>query len=306
MTTRAAWRGLGRVTRWPGLAALAAALVLAAVLIAGFVPVPHTVHVLNWMKTHWLNAVAITAFATAAAAVLPLLNRTQQQPGGAVDDERRPRQRQAILAKVRRDWIADVLKLSFEATPRLDVHRRSRLDLLGTGGETTPDGPAQVPAAKSTLRIFDDAGGSLLITGAPGSGKSVFLLELAEDLTSRADGDSGAPVPVILNLSSWGSGRPSLVAWIRDELLRRYDVPYAAGGALIAEDGLALLLDGLDEVPEQDRAACAEQINAYRRDHGLVPIAVCARTEETRALPVRLRLRDSVELQPLTDDQVGQ
>jgi hypothetical protein len=46
-----------------------------------------------------------------------------------------------------------------------------------------------------------------------------------------------------------------------------------------AEGTLVLLLDGLDEAAAPDRAARVAAINAYRCDHGLVPMAVCSRTQ---------------------------
>jgi hypothetical protein len=42
-----------------------------------------------------------------------------------------------------------------------------------------------------------------LILGKPGGGKTTTLLELAEALIERAEGDSDAPIPVILELSTW-------------------------------------------------------------------------------------------------------
>jgi hypothetical protein len=64
------------------------------------------------------------------------------------------------------------------------------------------------------------------------------------------------------------------------------------------------LLDGLDEVAEAHRAACAEAITAWRQDHGLVPLVVCSRTRELRNLDARLRLEEAVELQPPSDSEV--
>ncbi len=38
-------------------------------------------------------------------------------------------------------------------------------------------------------------------------------------------------------------------------------------------------------------SACVEAINAYRRDHGLIPMAVCSRIADYESLSAKLRLR---------------
>lgn len=303
MRLRTARRAVGRIGRWPGLAALAGALVLAAVLILEFSGGLQAAHALNWVKEHWLNAAAITAAATVAAAAPALLagRRAGESPGA----DRLARERRAVLGRVRSNWIAGVLMSLYAEAPQIEVGRQTRPDLTGTGSHGAGSAPEPVPAARTALQMFDEAGGRLLIVGAPGSGKTVFLLELAEELIRRAEAGPVAPMPVVLNLASWHIRRAPLDSWICAELRAGYDVPRATAESWLAQDALALLLDGLDEVPERDRAACAEAINVYRRDHGLVPVAVCARTEQARNLPVRLSLQQAVELLPPSDDQIA-
>jgi eukaryotic-like serine/threonine-protein kinase len=64
------------------------------------------------------------------------------------------------------------------------------------------------------------------------------------------------------------------------------------------------LLDGLDEVAKEHRAACIEVINTFRQQHGLVPLAVCSRVADYEALTVRLRLPGAIVVQPLTRGQI--
>ena len=80
--------------------------------------------------------------------------------------------------------------------------------------------------------------------------------------------------PVVLGVS-----RP-LAVWLVDELQQRYDVPHTIGQAWVDADQVLPLLDGLDEVQSEHRAACADAINTFRRDHGLLPLAVCSRITE--------------------------
>ena len=62
----------------------------------------------------------------------------------------------------------------------------------------------------------------LLILGQPGSGKTTLLLELARDLLEEAEQEEILPVPVVLNLASWGIKQQQLAEWAIDELRLKY------------------------------------------------------------------------------------
>src|SRR4051794_16357928 len=125
--------------------------------------------------------------------------------------------------------------------------------------------------------IFDELGQALLILGAPGAGKTTLLLELARDLLDRAERDPAHLIPVVFHLSSWAVRRRPLADWLVDELAERYYVPRKQAQAWINAEQVLPLLDGLDEVAPDHRAACVEAINTFRHQHGLVPLAVCSR-----------------------------
>lgn len=88
-----------------------------------------------------------------------------------------------------------------------------------------------------------------------------------------------------------------------EELRTKYNVPKKIASAWVEGDELLLLLDRLDEVAQERREACVEAINAFRQEH-LVPLVVCSRSEEYKALSRQLRLQGAVLLQPLTLEQV--
>jgi hypothetical protein len=154
------------------------------------------------------------------------------------------------------------------------------------------------------LSIFDQLGQSLLILGEPGTGKTTMLLDLAEQLLDRAGDDPSHPIPVVLNLSTWAADRKPLAVWLADELNKRYQVPPRIAQDWVAADEILPLLDGLDEVAEAHRQDCAKAINAFRQEHGLLPIAVCSRVEEYEGLVARLQLTGAVRIQPLDREQV--
>ena len=154
-----------------------------------------------------------------------------------------------------------------------------------------------LPAPASIVQAYDDAGRGLLILGAPGAGKSTLLRELASELLSRAEDDTTQPVPVMVNLSSWAIKKPPLTAWIVNQLWETYNLPPRLSRALIEQNQLLFLLDGLDEVESLARTKCIEAINAYLAEQErIIPIVVCSRSHAYREQEERLRLSLAVEI----------
>ena len=148
-----------------------------------------------------------------------------------------------------------------------------------------------LPAPASIVQAYDDAGRGLLILGAPGAGKSTLLRELASELLSRAEDDTTQPVPVMVNLSSWAIKKPPLTAWIVNQLWETYNLPPRLSRALIEQNQLLFLLDGLDEVESPARTKCIEAINAYLAEQErIIPIVVCSRSHAYLEQEERLRL----------------
>ncbi len=212
-----------------------------------------------------------------------------------------------LLRKVRQFWVDGVLAHSIQSSARLELGLEkvegavenpwgSLLETPGTASET-------VPAGRSLREIFEEMGGSLLILGEPGSGKTVTLLELARDLLARVEEDPSRPVPVVFNLSSWIDPSRRLADWLTDELAAKYLIPKKVGRSWLGESRLLPLLDGLDEVRAEARAACVEAINTFFQE-SLAGVVVCCRLKEYLELPVRLALNGAVRLQPLSREQV--
>jgi TIR domain/NACHT domain len=218
------------------------------------------------------------------------------------------RNRSRMLARVRSFWVHGVLEQSLHQMARVELGLETRPEAVPHPWELLVQPPEQaprpLPSGVGITAVFDQLGQALLILGAPGAGKTTMLLELARDLLDRADRDPEHPIPVVFHLSSWAMRRQSLERWLVEELHDRYDVPRAIGRAWVRNEQVLPLLDGLDEVARTHRAACVEAINAFRDQHGLLPLAVCSRVADYQALRTQLRLQDAILIQPLAREQV--
>jgi DNA polymerase III delta prime subunit len=219
------------------------------------------------------------------------------------------RNRRAMIEKVWAIWITGVLQPSLPHDILLDLGLTEHpamvtrtLDLYVQRPELTDQAQAPTTRLIDAFNLLDQA---LLILGAPGTGKTTLLLTLARDLLQRAAQDQDQPIPVYFPLSSWAKRRRPLADWLVDALNEQYDVPRKTGQAWVDADQILPLLDGLDEVKLEHRAACVETINAFRQEHGLLPIVVCSRLGDYEPLGIRLRLQGALVVQPLTREQVG-
>ncbi len=164
-----------------------------------------------------------------------------------------------------------------------------------------------LPPGTSILEVYETSERELLILGEPGAGKSTLLLHLAQALVQWAEQEEAHPLPLILRLSTWAEHQPALEDWMSDQLALTYDVSQQLSTQWVRNEHILPLLDGLDEMDAASRSACIAAINAYHREHLLVPLVICSRrTEyEDAARHQKLALQRAVLIQPLTLEQVS-
>lgn len=153
----------------------------------------------------------------------------------------------------------------------------------------------------------------MVITGAPGAGKTVLTMQLALSLLENRD--SGDPVPVRLSLASWDTSQ-SVEVWIARHLVDVYDLPAAAASALVKARRVLPVLDGLDEMdphPEPCygcRAGHAlRALNAYQQGLGKAEVVLTCRSRPYQALEdLRVWVQDAarVEIRPIAAATVRQ
>jgi serine/threonine protein kinase len=196
------------------------------------------------------------------------------------------RGRVLLLDKLEATWLTGVLQ----------PIRRERVQLR----------PALVSGTIVELAAIDHAlahAGLVVVRGAPGSGKTTTLLELAELAHARARREPSALLPVVLNLSSWSTWpNDSLADWLIDALGIEYGIPSKVAARWLADDALLLVLDGLDEVAPARRAACIAAIAALRAEHLAGLVVACREGDD--ALDTQLRPTLTIELQPLSTSDV--
>jgi DNA polymerase III delta prime subunit len=189
--------------------------------------------------------------------------------------------------------------------------------------------PAKQPEVfESFDAAFDQLKRRLLLLGGPGSGKTTILLHVARQLIAEARHNSDAPVPLLLNLSSFElpESQPRFLGLSLLRARARNKTPEFAfdqwlGKELkslpvrgltniadrwIEEGRIALLLDGLDEIKESRAADLVRTLDGSFLYHNSdLPTVVCCRVQDyKRLVPTSLHLDGAVTLQPLEREQI--
>ena len=230
---------------------------------------------------------------------------TETTPTTPVPLTRNARQ---LIENIEAAWIDGVLKpaLAQEIDLRLarDSSQAANLVLHRPQGLDRP-----VVQGQRLSRLFAATGRSLLILGAPGSGKTITLLQLLEELLGQARADGNEPIPLLFNLSSFAAYSQEkgadLLGWLAEQANTQYRLKRQTAREELLAGRFTLLLDGLDEVSNADdqREQCVTAINNFMAQTpcGLV---VCSRIGDYQLLQNRLAQVEALVLQPLSNRQI--
>lgn len=201
--------------------------------------------------------------------------------------------------KVSQFWIKGVLENSVQHSALIQLGLDNLPDLVDNPWGSTP-----IAQEQSIDEVFQQVGGSLLILGEPGAGKTILLLTLTQQLLHQNKHKKGRLFPVVFNLSSWAHAGKSLSAWMIEELSTKYLIPRKIGKQWIEDHRLLLLLDGLDEVKESRRNDCVTAINHFLQETGVLGIVVCCRFKEYIALDTKLTVNGAIRLRLLSKEKI--
>jgi NACHT domain len=241
------------------------------------------------------NSSSVAAAALAAVALLtPVLSRLLHTLSGPP-----PLSRTSIVQA--RDDLAVALAREWAEEERLRQINDPRP--LPVAWAVTPTARA-ASAATANAATIDAAGGQfetilslfaqlspprLIILGRAGAGKSVLVIKLARELLTARQADD-IPVPVILPAAAWDLDA-SLPEWIAEQLCNNrpgllHPIKDATGkvttlALALAVDKMVLpIIDGLDELAEEQQGKAIDKINKYGSD---APLVLTSRTGEFSA-----------------------
>ncbi|MFZ4795556.1 MAG: SUMF1/EgtB/PvdO family nonheme iron enzyme, partial [Blastocatellia bacterium] len=143
------------------------------------------------------------------------------------------------------------------------------------------DGPS---TRERTIGRFTDAIEKILeirravLLGEPGGGKTTTILKLAGQLLDRAQHDPQQPIPLFIRLGRWTEADQPLPDFIAHEL-----GPLGTHlDSLLRQKRAALLLDGLNELPTNQRESKYSQVRDLVNQHpGLIAIISCRELDYT-------------------------
>ena len=197
------------------------------------------------------------------------------------------------------------------------LHQVVRFDtrmLLSAFGQAPADQSAK---ATPDLPPFDDVLDAyrhlpqrqvprLVVLGEPGAGKSFSLERIACDHARHALRNDAAPLPLLLRLGLWTRADEPFDAFAQRQLDQDDDGARTGLGrwwaALRDQRRAVLLLDGLNEIPQPQRADKAAQIRRACDDTRWLAVVLSCRERDFDAdFPLPF---DRLTLQPLTALQV--
>ena len=192
---------------------------------------------------------------------------------------------------------------SYESQPELytltDLQVEVRVEI--SPEDRSPFTPKNKPETKkerlevlSGIRKYLDKGNVLLV-GKPGSGKSTVLQRFRWELAREALKDGDRPIPILVQLRSDRSIEQAICAEFRQAKLR---VSEEAVKDLLLDGKLLLLLDGVNEIPSQQRR---QEFQLFRGDNSDTPMIF---TTRDLALGGSLGIEKKLEMCALTEAQM--
>ena len=146
------------------------------------------------------------------------------------------------------------------------------------------EGEEAGPVRLEELANLVEEGKTVVLVGDPGAGKTSLLRDLDDLLRERRS--ELDRVPVLLSLARWARDHSLLDDWSAKELAVFSGLGRAKAENLVGMKYVVLLLDGLGEMPDEDRKKCAGYIEEYQENYGAGFVVSC-QTEHWKGLRER-------------------
>ncbi len=172
--------------------------------------------------------------------------------------------------------------------------RRMKVELLPVGKDGSLQPKKQdFPDAVEAMQYVKRAA----LLGEPGGGKTTAILKLAMEMAVTARQNPLLPIPLFVPLREWTQAEDSLSKFIASQIgeLKPYLNSLLQGRA-------ALLLDGLNELPVDQRRSKYDQVCRFIKEHPTLMAIVSCRKED---YPPELGF-DQINISPLDPIRIRQ
>lgn len=156
------------------------------------------------------------------------------------------------------------------------------------------EGKKPRPISATELADVVEAGGSLVLFGEGGIGKTTFLL----DLCAFCMNGGNRRIPLYIDAAAWARSNANLLNYIASNPPAQLNGVTSAELARLAEAGyLTIMVNGWNEIPASQKAVCQDALNQLSVAAGALGVIVASRTlNDAASVPVAKR----VQVQGLT------
>lgn len=237
-----------------------------------------------WIRYGAATATTLLTVLSGTAALTQTIVKWPGRRRVASSREQLDRAAEALAWEVRTQWEAEASRRQLVDTDWLPVRWRSE---CGQASHASGDLDELISSYVSNPR-------RMVVLGAPGSGKTGFCVSLTLELLDRT---AGARVPVLLQISTWNPA-DNLHGWLIRTILQDYpfladEERYGASAVrdMLTQHRILPVLDGLDEIAEDQRAAA---LSAIERDaRGAEALVLTSRSREFEAASLAGVLRNA-------------